>query len=429
MADTVPAPGTNKVVLDGTHRVRHPEETWELISPRLSRYGITRVADVTGLDVLGIPVVMAVRPLAKTVAVSQGKGHTLPLARVSAAMEGIELWHAEHVRAPVLCSDAPGDALGLPYRVTDLATAPGSLIDESVRFDWVAATTLCTGQSTMVPASAVYLYGPQEEPWRPPGLIENTTGLASGNAWEEAVLHALYEAIERDAVSRQPLDRQPEVVDLGSDVHHAIASLAARIEAGGAQLSLVNVPNRFDIPCYTAYVWSEDFPVITIGYGAHLAPDVAASRAITEAAQSRLAGIVGSRDDLPDIYERVARGATRPVTRLHPTVSWPQCVARSSMFFMDMSDELTHLGAVLHNVLGYEPLVVDLSTEDVFSVVKVVVPGMAMDPDRVDPKGERSVYAQAVAWQRTMPGPDGAGAHDMDRQATTALSKPRTQTS
>lgn len=38
------------------------------------RYGITRAADVTGLDRIGILVALAVRPNPRSVSVSQGKG-------------------------------------------------------------------------------------------------------------------------------------------------------------------------------------------------------------------------------------------------------------------------------------------------------------------------------------------------------------------
>ena len=63
-------PGTAKAYVQGTHRVRRPEETWEIIRPRLRDFGITRISDVTGLDTFGIPVAMAARPLSWTLCVS-----------------------------------------------------------------------------------------------------------------------------------------------------------------------------------------------------------------------------------------------------------------------------------------------------------------------------------------------------------------------
>jgi ribosomal protein S12 methylthiotransferase accessory factor len=123
----------------GTRRTRDPEDTMERIGPRLGDYGITRLADVTGLDVIGIPVVMSVRPLAATLSVSQGKGVTLTHARVSAAMEAIELWHAEQAVPKPILEAAAMSELDLPYDVRGLEQAEGSLLTGRTRLDWIGA--------------------------------------------------------------------------------------------------------------------------------------------------------------------------------------------------------------------------------------------------------------------------------------------------
>ena len=65
-----------------------PEATLARIQPLLQHIGITRLANVTYLDEIGIPVYQAIRPNAKTLSVSQGKG----LTRAHAAIEaGIAL--------------------------------------------------------------------------------------------------------------------------------------------------------------------------------------------------------------------------------------------------------------------------------------------------------------------------------------------------
>src|SRR4051812_26986037 len=76
---------TTKTVLAGTHRVRPPEETLRCIEPHFRRLGITRLADLTWLDDIGIPVYQAVRPNSYTLSVAQGKGLTPLLAKVSAS--------------------------------------------------------------------------------------------------------------------------------------------------------------------------------------------------------------------------------------------------------------------------------------------------------------------------------------------------------
>ena len=61
----------------GTHRLVAPNATLERVRPFMAVMGITRVANVTGLDTIGIPVVMVVRPNSRSLAVSQGKGLNL----------------------------------------------------------------------------------------------------------------------------------------------------------------------------------------------------------------------------------------------------------------------------------------------------------------------------------------------------------------
>ncbi len=86
---------------EGTHRTRAPQQTLDAFRPLLARLGITRLANVTGLDRIGLPVCVAVRPNSRALATSQGKGETLPAAMASAMMESIETWHAERVAAPL----------------------------------------------------------------------------------------------------------------------------------------------------------------------------------------------------------------------------------------------------------------------------------------------------------------------------------------
>lgn len=395
---TEPAAGTRKVVTVGTHRVRTPEETWDLVAPLLPGFGVTRVSDITGLDVLGVPVAMATRPLAKTLSVSQGKGRTYPLARVSAALEAVELWHCEYAAPPVARAGTPGRELDLPYPVTAVATAPGALIGPATPLDWVRATGLVTGRATFVPADTARLLGPAEERWQPPGLRRDSTGLASGNTRTEAALHALYEVVERDALSRSP--GAPRVaVDPATLPDGAGSELVDRIHHAGADLDVVRVDNRFGLPCFAARVWSPDFPVGCLGYGAHAAAEVAVSRAITEAAQSRLTAIAGSRDDLRAVYRRVARGGTAP-PRVADRVGWPDAGSPPVPRFDEVTAELTWACSRAARTTGAEPLLVDLSTRPEFAVVKVVVLGCRADLDVVHPRSAadpvHGLFAAAV---------------------------------
>src|SRR5512139_2809849 len=80
-----------------THRVMPPSETLERIQSVIPEIGITRVADISGLDRLGLPVFSAIRPSAASGAISvyAGKGTTESEARVSVIMEAVERFSAE----------------------------------------------------------------------------------------------------------------------------------------------------------------------------------------------------------------------------------------------------------------------------------------------------------------------------------------------
>ena len=89
--------------LGGTFRACTPEQTLARLEPMLrEEFGITRVANVTGLDDIGIHTFVAIRPNAKLLSTSQGKGISKPLAKISAIMEGVEGWHAENLSPPDL---------------------------------------------------------------------------------------------------------------------------------------------------------------------------------------------------------------------------------------------------------------------------------------------------------------------------------------
>jgi ribosomal protein S12 methylthiotransferase accessory factor len=129
-------------------RARTAEQTWALLEPRLEHYGITRVADLTGLDVIGVPVYMGVRPLGTTLSVSQGKGMTHMLARVSAAMEAVEWWAAERFR-PAEPRYAPAADLDLPYRVEQVTSTERSVVSELLPLPWVPAESLTGGPAAL----------------------------------------------------------------------------------------------------------------------------------------------------------------------------------------------------------------------------------------------------------------------------------------
>lgn len=371
-----------KVHFVGTHRVRHPEETWDSIAPVLGDFGITRVADVTGLDRLDIPVAMAIRPLGRTLSVSQGKGGSLLLAKVSGAMEAIEMWHAECASPPTSAPRTPAVDLPLPYRFDHLQRNPGNLTTSRTPLDWVEARTLVDRRTTLVPRDCVVIDRVPDGSWWSPRIKPSGNGLASGNSFAEAVVHGLYELLERDAVSSAGGQHSCDglILDLTTVDDPLCAGLIRRFRTAGAWLEVLAVENRWSTPCFIAYTWSEDYPLIGTGSGAHADPAVALSRALTEAAQSRLTSISGSRDDLDDRLYRMARYyVTRPPATRPPRITWPEVLSSNPGAVFDVEAEMAHLSERIEQETGSTPVSVDLSTCERFSVVKVIAAGLAFD--------------------------------------------------
>lgn len=293
----------------GTHRLVSPETTLERIRPQLARFGITRCADITGLDHVGIPVYVAVRPQGRILQTSNGKGLTPTDARVSALMEAIEHWHAEHPIAPFRrCSLADlkrERARALSPRGIDGCPA-AARCDREV-LDWVLGEELLSGEPAYVPAYAAYYR--RGLPYR-----FSYSGLASGNHRVEATLHALYEIIERDTLAalsgrrRVHLERC-RVMDAAHPPGDGVGGLVEQVRRAGLDLVVLRAPSAGAVHTMIAVLLDgspfSGASMVNFGTGAHLSPSVAAIRAITEAAQSRLTFIHGSREDLnPRAYDR-----------------------------------------------------------------------------------------------------------------------------
>jgi ribosomal protein S12 methylthiotransferase accessory factor len=374
----------SKLKLPGTHRARRPEVTWQLVAPRLAEFGITRVADVTRLDNIGIPVFLAVRPGSETLAVSQGKGATPILAKLSAVMESIELYHAE--RPDLDGFLAAADDLDLPYGLHDLNTRARRDWIGRIRMPWAFARPVAGGDPVPVPVDAIRLSYSGDHFWRPRILQDSSTGLASGNTWDEACLHGLYEVIERDVLATYAGHRHPArlPVDPTTIDDEHIRSMLDLLARAGVQLMITCIPNRFRVPTFAASVWSPVFPIVCAGSGSHMDTNVALSRAITEAVQSRLTEISTTRDDIPSDLDLLRDSGRSQAPAAVPAVPLAEAVGEHGGAFDDLRVELDTVSGRIHDAVGHKPLVVGLTDRnEVFTVVRTVCPGTTYAEGRI----------------------------------------------
>ncbi|MEV7040416.1 YcaO-like family protein [Amycolatopsis sp. NPDC051061] len=370
----------------GMRRCGTPEETLARVMPLRPTCGITRLARLTGLDDVGIPVFAAIRPHARSLVISLGKGGTDAAAKVSALMESVEIWHAERVRLPSRRGTAKFlSARGHRVVAADLLpAAAGREVDPAARMDWVAGADLQTGEPVWVPSDVVSLDFTSAGDSAASGLLRSSNGLASGNTRTEALVHALCEVVERDAEAlwRRRADYARVDPDTVTDPH--CRELIAVLRAAGVGVLLWDVTSDIGVPAFGCLLTpaSGDLRAVGLhdGFGCHLRPGVALSRALTEAAQNRLTYISGSRDDLsreglrqavdPDRLARVsAELAAVPCTRDFADHKPPETASLAA----DLDTVRARMTAA-----GFADVVaVDLTYEELgVPVVKVVVPGL-----------------------------------------------------
>lgn len=405
-----------KTFRNGTHRTVAPAETLERVRPLLRRFGITRVACVTGLDCVGIDTVMVVRPNSRSISVAQGKGASLDAAKASGIMEAIELHVAEHFadRPDAPLRAAAQVTLGDAHRVIDVSRMPAGR--EPYRPEdtilWAEAVELGTGDPLLVPYEAVHFDLTLPLPPGSGRFLLGTSGLASGNGRSEATSHALCELIERDATTLfyelSAAEQASRRIDLTSVDDQGCLALVEKFRRAGIAVAAWDVTSDVGVACVLCAVVEERTdlfrPVgLARGAGCHLDPRVALSRALCEAAQSRLTRIAGARDD---VAQRDVDNLRDPATIERHRAQLAQH-GEAGRRLSDLPDASTDAHdrdvALLQRRLGSvgldEIAVVDLTPPDVpFSVVRAIVPGL--EPPSETPDWRPGPRARRVRGER-----------------------------
>jgi YcaO-like protein with predicted kinase domain len=382
----------------GTHRTVPPRETLARLMPLLPEMGITRIANITGLDLIGIPVVMVCRPNSRSIAVAQGKGLDLAAAKVSGVMEAIETFHAERVALPLrlatyaeLCrSECVAEVPRLPFSVR------GRFADD-LPILWVAGRDLMDGGTAWLPYECVHTDYTLPFPQGSLCFAANTNGLASGNHPLEAISHGLAEVIERDAITlwkrRDEASRKSTVLDLDSVDDAACRALLDRLAAAGIDVMAWDATSDVGVASFYCLLVGRQtrFADPEFGSGCHPSRAIALSRALTEAAQARTTYIAGSRDDfLPALYSGAARERRLRDCRGLLASSAPARAFQDVPAFEadDIAADVDWMLRQLASAGMAQALVVDLTIAKYgLPVVRVVVPGLE-GPD----KGPHSDY-------------------------------------
>ena len=297
--------------IKGTYRVKDPVDTYDSNEEKLRTAGITRITEITHLDRVKIPVFSSIRPTAQSggVSVYAGKGATVEQARASAMMEGFERYSAEKqdIDQEKISISAYNEIKNDSVLNPRDLLLPKSFENQNIemqKLEWIEAEEIISESPILVPANAVFHpYIPNREikPCAMAMFKGNTNGLASGNVIEEAVLHGIFEVVERDAWSIFELTkRNKKQIDLNTIENETVSELVEKFTSQGIKIKLMDITADLKIPTIVASADDtvlKDAALLTLGVGTHLNPEIAAIRALSEVAQSRATQIHGTRED------------------------------------------------------------------------------------------------------------------------------------
>jgi len=377
--------------LGGTIREIAAKETLARIRPSLSDFGITRLANITGLDTIGIPVWTVVRPLGRSLSVSQGKGVSHELASVSGIMESIEVFHAEQRRPPTIiralfeCARDP--SFISPHRLIIRSDAD---LSEHRAIPWLSGEDLFDGDRKWIPDELFDLdFSKRAEK---PVFLTSSNGLASGNTRTEAIVHGLCEVIERDQTSFWFLEQDDlksnggRRVILQSIGDPLCRPLVEKCLSAGVEIFVWYITINIAIPVFACTIVDRQnntpYPQQTTGFGCHPFAPIALARAITEAAQSRLTHISGLREDLTWARYRDEflcetdnnRSQLTKMSNEPATIDFGNICSASAETPVDMTSLLQVVLERMRKADLGSAIVVDLAENEAFSVVYVCVP-------------------------------------------------------
>ncbi|MBV9824586.1 MAG: YcaO-like family protein [Alphaproteobacteria bacterium] len=373
----------------GTHRSIDPEETLARVRPHIARMGITRIGNITGLDRIGIPVAVAVRPNSRSISVSQGKGLTLSHALASAAMEAVEGFHAEEV-VPSRKASYAELVRHVAVVEPDSLCSTGKAFDPEASIDWIDGYDLLRGAPCCLPAEIVHCdYTRRFDGF----FLAGSNGLASGNEPVEALTAAICELIERDGIAmwyaKGVVRQARQRLDLSSVDDPDCQVLLALYDRARIAVRVWDLAGDLGVAAFLCQIrdaspgdprWLRRFQ----GAGCHPDRGIALARALTEAAQTRLTYIAGIRDDLlPAKYKEpqdaaIADALIDAVSSESDPVRFSDCPQFASG---DLAADLRWLIGQVRACDLKRLIAVALTQPDIdIPVFRVVIPALEGDP-------------------------------------------------
>ena len=374
-----------------------PEETLKRAIPLLEKAGMDPLEDITDRDNLGIPVysIYRKRTAKGTFGNYNGKGATPEQAKASAVMEAMERYSAEQRESDEVAYGTLQQMRdsGMPYVEPADLILPARVMGmvESAEIAWTECYDILRGEDVWVPACAVFY------PYYPDGDLQlfrfHTNGIASGNTIEEAILHAMFEVIERDAWSIAESFNRTNADIIVDDEDSVPGRLLKQFRDAGIEINLKDLTTDVGVTTVGASfddVRTKDPEMLDIGVGTHLNPEIAAIRALTEVAQSRTTHKHGLKVNA-ELQKKTREMGYEKVKEANAL--WYRDSSKS-IRLSEMKDEATDyvlddIELVLGKIMdaGFDRVIIaDLTRPEIdVPTVRAIIPGMevsTMDSER-----------------------------------------------
>lgn len=163
---------------------------------------------------------------------------------------------------------------------------------------WIIATEFQKNQPYAIPLAAVdpsyytHLLPEDNINYYQDSFYASTNGLACAATYQEALIHAISEIIERDAISYFLLDtfllNEPIQIIKKISLPEYLQTLIYQLETQYKdEIMLINLPSRYNVPTFAAFFTRQETKIPPKGFGASLNASYAAERAILEALQTK----------------------------------------------------------------------------------------------------------------------------------------------
>ncbi len=142
--------------------------------------------------------------------------------------------------------------------------------DEDKRYSWIWAHSTKQRRPVLIPEQVAY-YGPTADEMR--FVVESSNGCALGGTVEEAVLHGLFEVLERDGFLNMWYGKMPvPELKLEDTCPRKTSDVLHYLTEAGFEVRLFDISHDLSIPavCAVAINMVNDYPKVVSGAACHL---------------------------------------------------------------------------------------------------------------------------------------------------------------